>query len=189
MKRWKLVDTSLVLASNWLNVERNTYSTANGVVSDYYVVSRSDFVLVIAMDREDILLVRQYRPATDEFYLALPAGYIDPGEAPLAAAQRELEEETGLQGTGWNFIGKLDPLPGYVRSKAHIFQCETRSNDQDLSVFKGDSTEGAELVRLGRQHILDMISRNEIMEMQAVAAILLSELNRSKSVRLPSDEL
>lgn len=80
MKRWKLVDTSSVLASRWLNVERNAYLQAPGFISDYYVVSRSDFVLVIASDRADILLVRQYRPATDAVYLSLPAGYIGPGE-------------------------------------------------------------------------------------------------------------
>lgn len=80
MERWKRVESVPAITSKWLTVNRNTYVTPAGLVNDYYVLTRSDFVLVIASDGDQLLLVRQYRPATDQFYLALPGGYVEPGE-------------------------------------------------------------------------------------------------------------
>src|SRR5918994_5468843 len=69
-------------------------------VEDGREIARSrDAVSILAVDAEDrVLLVRQKRPAVGKELLELPAGLIDEGEAPLATAQRELREETGLRG-------------------------------------------------------------------------------------------
>ena len=112
------------VTTRWLDVLRNRYRTTGREIADYFVVRRSDFVLVLAVDDDDnMLLVRQYRPATDGFYIALPAGYIEPGETAIEAGRRELFEETGITGSGWRHVGKLDPLPGYVKSRAHVVRC------------------------------------------------------------------
>src|SRR6185295_15049839 len=53
------------------------------------------------LDRDTVVLIRQYRyPARRHFY-EMPAGKIDPGEEPFAAAQRELREETGYTAASW----------------------------------------------------------------------------------------
>src|SRR5258708_6986696 len=106
------------LDSRRLQGKRNRHHDGARERDDYYVVQRSDFVLVYAVDPAgNVLLVRQYRPATEEFYLALPAGYVGPGESPVTAGARELLEETGVSGSDWSEIGQLDPLPGYIRSR------------------------------------------------------------------------
>jgi len=61
-----------------------------------------------------ILLVRQYRYPVDDFLWELPAGRIEPGESPRAAAQRELLEETGYTGRRFTRVLKLFPTPGFV---------------------------------------------------------------------------
>lgn len=178
MLEWRRLASVSLIANQWLSVEQNTYETPAGIVSDYYVLRRSDFVLIVAVDGKTLLLIRQYRPATDKIYLALPGGYIENDEAPLAAAQRELWEETGAEGEEWSLLGKLDPLPGYVRSTAHVFQCKVKI--QDTRNETGDAIEGTELVRVEQKTALEMIRTGEIIEMQSVAAILLACLKQDR---------
>jgi ADP-ribose pyrophosphatase len=157
-------------------VDRNTYETPAGLVEEYYVLTRSDFVLVIASYDDSMLLVRQYRPATDQFYLALPGGYIEPGETEASAARRELTEEAGVDAVDWDYVGQLHPLPGYVRSIAHVFQCKVKDGAASSGPIEQDAVEGTEVVRLKREDVLRRIAAGEIVEMQTVSAILLAEL-------------
>lgn len=124
-------------------------------------------VLIVAcMDRK-VLLVRQYRPGTDKYYWSLPAGYIEDNETANMAAERELKEETGCCGENFVLAGELDPLPGYVRSKACIVMCDARGGeckrDNEVDDIRG----------VGWTKALKMIQLGEVNEMQAVAAMLL----------------
>lgn len=115
--------------------------------------------------------------ATERFYLALPAGYLAAGETPLEAAQRELREEAGLTGVNWRRVGELDPLPGYVKSKAYVLRCDVALLDvADLgSAPNADSDEDVEVHVMSRDEVHGRIVEGELVEMQAVAAILLAE--------------
>lgn len=181
MERWKLVDSRPIVSNRWLEVLNNRYEHAGRQIEDYFVVRRSPFVLVVALDaRDNLLLVRQYRAATDAFYLALPAGYIGAGETPQQAAQRELFEETGAWGSGWVRVGQLDPLPGYIDSRAFVYRCAV----PDLTAVgtaarpaSGDEEgELVETVVVSRATARRMIGNGEITEMQAVAALLLADV-------------
>jgi ADP-ribose pyrophosphatase len=176
LDRWERVESAPVITSRWLRVDRNTYKTPAGLVEDYYVLTRSDFVLVLASCDDSMLLVRQYRPATDRFYLALPGGYIEPGETEASAARRELREEAGVDAVDWGYVGQLHPLPGYVRSIAHVFHCRVKDGIVSSEPIEQDAVEGTEVVRLKRQDILRKIAAGEIVEMQTVSAILLAEM-------------
>ena len=173
MECWRLVNSETVVDTGWVRVYRNTYANNAGLVPDYYVLSRSGFVLIVAVDGDYLVLVRQYRPATERFYISVPGGYIDPGETPIMAAKRELLEETGAEGSDWSLLGELHPLPGYIRSTAHVFSCNIAPG---RGLGSRDAGEETELVRVGRGRAVDMIRAGDINEMQAVAAILLAEL-------------
>jgi 8-oxo-dGTP pyrophosphatase MutT (NUDIX family) len=69
-----------MLDTGWFSVFRKTYEKLDRTQEDYYVVDRPDFVSVVALAGHHVVLVHQYRPATDEWYWALPAGYIEDGE-------------------------------------------------------------------------------------------------------------
>ncbi len=78
-------------------------------------------VMMAVDDRKRILLVRQYRLPARQYLWELPAGRLDPGETPLRAAKRELEEETGYHAKKWKKLVLFYPSPGYVGEKMTIF--------------------------------------------------------------------
>src|SRR6266446_5979503 len=86
------------------------------------IVRHAGSAVMMAVDaRRHILLVRQYRlPARADLW-ELPAGRLDPGEKPLEAAKRELQEETGWRARKWKKLVTFYPSPGYVGEKMTIF--------------------------------------------------------------------
>jgi 8-oxo-dGTP pyrophosphatase MutT (NUDIX family) len=95
----------------------------NGVILDpYYVVEERDWVHIVAVsDTRLILSVRQYRYAGNIICLELPAGICEVGEAPLAAARRELLEETGQSARSWTHLASLWANPARQTNKVHVF--------------------------------------------------------------------
>lgn len=69
----------------------------------------------------EVVLIRQYRHAADDYLWEVPAGTRDGDEAPLACARRELTEETGLTASEWTELGAMLPAPGYASERIHLF--------------------------------------------------------------------
>jgi ADP-ribose pyrophosphatase len=84
------------------------------VERDFVVIASADWCNVIAVTPDGkLVLVRQFRFGIEEFSLEIPGGIIDPGETPVAAAVRELREETG-------YVGTSARLPPRARGKRHV---------------------------------------------------------------------
>lgn len=85
-----------LLKSRVFDVERRAYEGEDGrpLVRDI-IVHPGAVVILPVLDAERLVMIRNYRHAAEQELLELPAGTLEPGEAPLAAAARELEEETG----------------------------------------------------------------------------------------------
>src|SRR5436305_2580309 len=86
------------------------------------IVEHKPGAAVVAVDEDkQVLLVRQLRPAVNARVLELPAGLIDPGEAPIACARRELEEETGFAARSLEPLVAFYTSPGFTDELVHIF--------------------------------------------------------------------
>jgi|GEM_PF-891957 len=167
---WQRLGRDALIDSKWLRVFRDVYRLPGGQrLDDYYVVERADFVVVVAGDAARVVLVRQYRPATNKFYWSLPAGYIGTGEVPEQAAIRELQEETGIRAESARMLATLDPLPGYLKSSACIVRCFC----SDLTLAVQDTDEIAEARVFAWPEALEMTRTGAINEMQAVSALLM----------------
>ena len=88
----------------------------------FEIADTPDAVAIVAVDADGrVVLVRQNRRAIGTDLLELPAGLVDEGEEPLAAAQRELREETGLHGGTWRRLAAFWTSPGFVNELVTVF--------------------------------------------------------------------
>ena len=103
-----------------LRLERDLVRLPNGLETSREVVRHPGAVGIIALQDQQVLMVRQYRYAIAQETMEIPAGKLDPQETPIACAQRELREETGYRGT-MEHIGTFYTTPGFTDEMMHLF--------------------------------------------------------------------
>lgn len=86
------------------------------------LIQHPESVIIVALDDEEIVLVRQTRPGANGPTLELPAGCLEEGETPEQAAARELEEECGLAAGTWQKLGSFWAAPEYSTEYVHVFE-------------------------------------------------------------------
>lgn len=120
----------------------------------FYAIETADYVTIVAVtDRDEMLMVRQYRPAIEQPCLELPAGTVGGDESPAEAARRELLEETGYQ------AGEIQELGCLITDSARLsnrmwcfFAPDVRADPKARR-----SEEGIELVVVPRGRWLEML--------------------------------
>jgi ADP-ribose pyrophosphatase len=94
----------------------------NGIPLELEIVRHPGGAAVVAVDaREQVCLLRQYRHAGGGWLWELPAGKLEPGEAPQATAVRELGEEAGLLAGSWQSLGSTLVTPGFCDEEIHLY--------------------------------------------------------------------
>ena len=145
----------------------------DGVIKDpYYVIERPDAAISFPLTKEGkVILVRQFRPPLERMELGLPAGLVEPGEKPEAAARRELLEETGYAGGEWEPLGSLASSPSLKDNWAYLFLAR---GVEETSAPDPDEHELVEVVRVSVEDILGLIRGGQIVSSSGVAAIMLA---------------
>lgn len=128
-------------------------------------------VLAPMPDLERVILVRQYRYAVDRWIWELPAGTLDPGEAPEAAARRECHEEIGKVPRRVARIGAFFPTPGYCDEEMIFFRLD--GLDEPTTEAHLDEDEMLEPKVFALTEVCAMIARGEIVDMKTVVGISL----------------
>lgn len=106
-------------------VEEDIRDPAGRSYTYYLLESKWDAVLIVPVQADGrLVLERIYRHPYRRYFLEFPAGGIDRGEQPLAAAARELEEETGYRASSLRMIGVYEALPGMLRARVHVVLAE-----------------------------------------------------------------
>jgi ADP-ribose diphosphatase len=132
------------------------------------IVEHPGAVAIVALDDEGMVaLVRQRREAARKELLELPAGTLEDGEQPLASAQRELKEETGLTGGTWRELAAFYTTPGFCRERMHLFLAEGMQHGK----ASPEEDEQLELVRWPAAEIEGRLG--EIEDAKSLAGLLL----------------
>ena len=145
-----------------------------GVTSTRDVIRHNGSVVVLAVDSSvnpndpTILIERQYRHAAGQFLLELPAGRIEPGETPLAAAKRELIEETGFRAKRWSRLVRYYASPGFLAETMQIFLAE----DIRAGVAEPEVDEKITLQQIPLSALVRDIKAGKILDGKTIIGIL-----------------
>lgn len=142
-----------------VNLRVSDYRRPDGVVVTREVMDHPGAAVVVPVDGDRVLLVRQPREAVERRTLELPAGKLDsPGEDPLECARRELAEEVGRAASHWESWGGFYTVPAILTEYMHCFYAT------GLSVVEGispDADEDIEVVAWPLSDLDALIQRVE----------------------------
>lgn len=146
---WNVTASTYPIDTRFLRLRKDTVALPDGsIVDDYYVRESRGFVVIFALTpQRRVVLVRQYKHGIGRELLELPAGAIDPGEEPLACAQRELAEETGYTAERITLVRSFVTDPTNATTIAHLFVAQNarKTAEQDLDVTESIDVELATL--------------------------------------------
>ncbi len=116
----------------------------------------------------ELVLIRQYRYAADQYLYEIPAGRLDPGETPAECARRELLEETGYRADAVQPLFTMFTTPGFTDERIHLFM----ATGLVAGEHQREADEFMELVPTRLSRALSMIEQGEIQDAKTALALL-----------------
>jgi ADP-ribose pyrophosphatase len=177
MLPWKTVSRQVILSQPpFLVVENHTVELPDGrIIPEWSWVITPDYINVVVMTEEGLFLCfRQTKYAVDGTSLAPVGGYLESGEEPLTAAQRELLEETGYTATDWIDLGSYAVDGNRGSGNGHLFLAR---NARRVTEISADDLEEQELLLLSRDQVVEAIICGEFKVMSWATAMALALLH------------
>jgi ADP-ribose pyrophosphatase len=170
---WERLSSERLFETPYFVLRSDRLRLPDGAIKDpYYVLERPDAAIIFPINKEgEVVLVRQYRPPLERMEIGLPAGLVEEGEKPEAAARRELLEETGYSGGEWETLGALASSPSLKDNWAYLFLAR---GVEEISAPDPDEHELVETLRVPVGELLDLIRAGKIVSSSGVAAIMLA---------------
>jgi ADP-ribose pyrophosphatase len=157
-----------------INVDKDSVKFPNGSVGELEMVRHSGASAVVPFlsdpqgDDPQIMLIKQFRHAADDFIYEIPAGKLDHGEDPAVCAARELKEETGCTAERIEHLYSFYTTPGFTDEIIHAFMATGLSRGD--SAHEKDEFMSLEVVTLS--HALELIKKGELKDAKTALSLL-----------------
>jgi ADP-ribose pyrophosphatase len=176
----KLISSKLSYKGKVFSVFTDKVFEPSGNTNVRDVIRHNGSVVVLAVDESknskdpDIIFERQYRHAAGQFLIELPAGRVEPGEATLAAAKREMIEETGYRAKRWTLLTKYFASPGFLGEWMQIYL----ARDIREGASQPEADENIEVFRMRLSEALALVAANKIHDGKTLIALMLYDAGR-----------
>ena len=170
---WTLKSRAAAYSNPWISVDHDEVITPGGSDGVYGVVRFANVAIGIVTldDRGDTVLVGQWRYPLDRYSWEIPEGGCPMGTSPLAAARRELREETGLSAASWTKLVELDLSNSVTDESGVIYLAE----DLTAGEAEPEDTEDLALRKLPFAEAINLISAGELRDAMTVCGLLAAE--------------
>ena len=167
----RIIEAELVREGRWISLWDVVYEDKNGEQRTWELVSRKevplaitevvqpDAVIIIALYKGQMVLVREWRVVLGDFEVSCPAGLIDPGESIKQAARREFKEETGLDLESIKLVSQPNFSTAGLTDESSVFVIGEAKGE--ISTEALESTEELEVLLVDQQDCQDLIEASE----------------------------
>ncbi len=171
IEKWKLLHSEYIAREPWFTARRDEVQLPNGnIIPTYYVLEYPAWVCVIALTREGkMIMERQYRHGLGRVSYEICAGVVDAeDQSPLAAAKRELLEETGFGNGHWESYMIVSANPGTHNNLTYCFLATDVEKVEERHL---EPTEDIAVELLLPEQVKHMLSENKIVQATQAAAL------------------
>jgi ADP-ribose pyrophosphatase len=182
-----VVASDLVVQAAYMEWRKTTVQRIGGDEHVRYIVGHPGAVAILAIDApsdaevtptSEMLFVRQFRAPVGQLLLEIPAGTLDlhdgVTEEPQMAAERELEEETGLRAHTWRHLRRFFTAPGFTSERMELFLALGLSA-AGPGARTPDADEAIEAVRLTIAEAAEAVRRGAIVDAKSLVAVAIAE--------------
>lgn len=169
-----ILHSETIARTRLFEIEQRDLRFSNGVEVRYerLIGAASGAVLIVPMlDRDTVLLIREYAAGVHRYELGLPKGLVESGEDVLAAANREMMEEVGYAAERLEQMHSLTLAPGYFDFTTHL----VIARDLYPRRAQGDEPETIEVVPWRLDRLQELLVRDDFTEARSVAALFMAQ--------------
>ncbi|WP_044470043.1 ADP compounds hydrolase NudE [Mannheimia massilioguelmaensis] len=169
LQKPEILNISTAAKSRILEIQAVDLKFSNGQLRTYERIkpSRKAAVMVLPIDGDDLLMVREYAVGTERYELGFTKGLMEQGETPEQSANREMQEEIGLGARSIIFLRTVNTSPSFMNSPMHILL----ASDFYESKLEGDEPEPLELIRYPLANIDKLLNDPEFYEAKNLVAL------------------
>ena len=169
MKNWKTIKSKVAFKCKYFKVLDEDFMMPNKRRHRYYIIKRTDYVVVIAKEGNFLYLVSLYRYTTKSRASEFVAGAVEKNETPLIAAKKELREEAGVTANKIEKIGWYYGYRGSSDQKGHVFLAkDLKFNKQELEDL--EKAGGMKVAKFKISEVKEMIRFGKIKDVDTIAA-------------------
>lgn len=121
------------------------------------------------LNKNTVVMLRQFRPALKKYIYELPAGTLDPHESWVTCAHRELLEETGLKSKKLTKLGSIYPVPGYSTEIIHLYKAEQLTQ----GLYQPEEYEVIKTIPMTKSKVIQLLKQGKLMDAKSICTLAL----------------